>query len=205
MKSFLIGIAGPSCSGKSELASYLLEQFGERGAVVISLDSYYHDLTPLNSEERDHWNFDVPGALDRKLLIENVTQLSNGDSIEKPIYQFPSHTRAERGEIVNPFRVIIVEGLFALYWEEIRDLLNLKVFIDTNDEVCLERRKQRDVIQRNRSEESVVRQYNETVRPMYRKYIRPTSEFADLILDGMEPIRKSGEVVKQKMNDTDEQ
>ncbi len=201
MTPFLIGIAGPSCSGKSELANHLLTLCSERGAVIISLDSYYRDLSMLDEDERRQWNFDVPAALDYELLLDNLTQLSKGKSVEKPVYLFPSHTRAETGETVKPAEVIIIEGLFTLYWEDIRNLLDLKIFVETGDDICLERRKQRDTAQRKRSVESIIQQYELTVRPMFQRYIHPTSEFADLILNGEQPIDSSGEIVRQQLKD----
>ncbi len=192
MKPFLIGIAGPSCSGKSEVAYNILSRFKDGEAVIIHLDSYYHDLAQLEFEQRAEWNFDIPRALDHELLISNLSQLLQGKSIEKPIYLFPSHTRANKGETVKPAKYVIVEGLFALYWEDVRSLLDLKVYIDASDSICLTRRKDRDSEQRVRTIESVVEQYEKTVRPMFEKYVQPTKAFADLIINGENPIVQSG-------------
>jgi uridine kinase len=181
MKPYLIGIAGPSCAGKSYLSSRLSD---ELNAAVLRLDSYYHDLAHLQLERRAHSNFDAPQALDSALLIEHVRCLAQGKAIEKPVYDFKTHARTGLAERVEPQRFLIVEGLFALYWEEIRAALSTKVFVDLGDEICLARRIERDMRERGRTRESVLEQFHTTVQPMARQYLHPTRQYADVVLTG---------------------
>lgn len=177
----MIGIAGASCSGKTELARRLARS---PGAVVCTLDSYYRDLSHLPLEDRARHNFDIPDALDHQLVYEQISALSRGESIRKPVYDFTRHVRSPETEVLSPRPLTVVEGLFTLYWQPLRELLDLKVFIETDDEICLKRRIDRDIRERGRTPESVRQQFEETVRPMTHLHIDPTREFADLVLDG---------------------
>ena len=190
-KPHIIGVAGPSCSGKSEIARCLIKELSEMNPVILTLDSYYHDLSPLDPEERKHRNFDVPEALDHVLLREQLMALANGSAIEKPVYDFTTHTRSPQSERIVPGETVIIEGLFALYWEEIRELFHTSVFVNLHDHVCLSRRIERDTKERGRSRESVLSQYTETVRPMNEKYILPTKTFADIVVNGEDPLEQS--------------
>lgn len=190
-KPHIIGVAGPSCSGKSEIARCLIKELSEMNPVILTLDSYYHDLSPLDPEERKHRNFDVPEALDHELLREQLMALANGSAIEKPVYDFATHTRSPQSERIVPGETVIIEGLFALYWEEIRELFQTSVFVNLHDHVCLSRRIERDTKERGRSRESVLSQYTETVRPMNEKYILPTKTFADIVVNGEDPLEQS--------------
>jgi uridine kinase len=155
------------------------------------MDAYYRDLAALAPEVRLRVNFDHPDAVDHTLLLAHLTSLAAGEAVERPIYQFPSHTRAARGVRVTPAPLIIVEGLLALYWEEIRRLLRTAVFVSLADAICLERRLARDTAERGRSRESVLAQYVETVRPMRERYVMPTRGFAHLQLSGADPAEIS--------------
>lgn len=188
MLPYLIGIAGCSGAGKSELAARLAEALP---AEILSLDSYYRDLSHLPFEQRAETNFDAPEALDEALLSAHLELLAEGQTIEKPVYDFVQHIRSPACERVEPGRYLIVEGLFALYWEAVRRRLALKVFVEAPDEVCFQRRLDRDVRQRGRTPESVRRQYERTVRPMAERYILPTRRFADLLLSGVDPLERS--------------
>ena len=190
-KPHILGVAGPSCSGKSEIARCLIKELSEMNPVILTLDSYYHDLSPLDPEERKHRNFDVPEALDHELLREQLMALANGSAIEKPVYDFATHTRSPQSERIVPGETVIIEGLFALYWEEIRELFHTSVFVNLHDHVCLSRRIERDTKERGRSRESVLSQYTETVRPMNEKYILPTKTFADIVVNGEDPLEQS--------------
>ena len=190
----MIGIAGPSCSGKTSLAQYLTALLPGR-TTILSLDSYYRDLSHLPLAARHRFNFDAPQALDHGLLTRNLEDLAQGRAAEKPVYQFPEHMRAPRGERVESGEYVIVEGLFALYWEKIRALFHTKVFVDASAQVCLARRQDRDVRERGRTPESVLTQYTETVRPMCDRYVRPTRELADLVVSGQEPVESSAAAV----------
>ncbi len=193
--SHIIGIAGPSCSGKSEIARYLIKELSEMNPVLLSLDSYYHDLSPLDPAERDARNFDVPEALDHELLRDQLVALYNGSAIEKPVYDFATHTRSPQSEQIVPGEAIIIEGLFALYWEEIRALFQTSVFVTLHDHVCLSRRIERDTRERGRSSESVLSQYKETVQPMNEKYILPTKTFAQIVVDGEDLLERSTSLI----------
>jgi len=199
----IIGVAGPSCSGKSEIARCLIEELSEMNPVILSLDSYYHDLSPLDPEERKHRNFDVPEALDHVLLREQLIALANGSAIEKPVYDFATHTRSPQSERIVPGETVIIEGLFALYWEKIRELFHTSVFVTLHDHVCLSRRIERDTKERGRSRESVLSQYTETVRPMNEKYILPTKTFADIIINGEDPLEQSTALIMTHISSKD--
>ena len=187
----IIGIAGPSCSGKSEIARSLIKELSETNPVILTLDSYYHDLSSLDPAKREKKNFDVPEALDHYLLRQQLIALTNGSSIEKPVYDFATHTRSPQPERIVPGATVIIEGLFALYWRKIRDLFHTSVFVTLNDHICLSRRIERDTKERGRSRESVLSQYSETVRPMNEKYILPTKAFADILVNGEDPLEQS--------------
>lgn len=181
MKPYIIGIAGASCSGKTELAQRLAQSLG---ATVCTLDSYYRDLSHLAPRERARQNFDIPGALDHELLCKQVSALARGETIEKPVYDFTRHVRSAETEILTPCGTVILEGLFTLHWEQLRSLLSLKVFIEASDSICMERRMERDVRERGRTPESVREQFTATVQPMTDLHIRPTQAFADIVLNG---------------------
>lgn len=185
MKPYLIGIAGPSCAGKSFLSEHIAEKLG---ASMFHLDSYYRELNHLSIVQRAHWNFDAPDALDCDLLFEHIQVLATGEDIEKPVYDFTTHSRTDRTQVVQAREFIVVEGLFALYWEEVRKLLGTRVFVDLGEEICLERRIERDIRERGRTRESVLEQYHTTVLPMAKRYVQPTRDHADIIVTGNDEI-----------------
>ncbi len=191
----LIGLAGASCSGKTTLAQHLATRL-PGSVAILSLDSYYRDYARLSPAEQANFNFDAPEALDRDLLFAQLHQFADGQSIEKPVYRFSDHARADQGEWVKPSDFAIVEGLFALYWQEMRTLYRLGVFIEVEDEICLARRLARDQAERGRSRVSILTQYNEQVRPIYERYVQPTRTVADLIVSGLaNPKASSGEII----------
>ncbi len=190
MQPYLIAIAGPSGAGKSYLAHHLAQAL-PAPAAVLSLDSYYLELTGLSYGERCQFNFDHPAALDHDLLVAQVRSVAAGQAVDRPIYQFETHSRAHHSAPFDPPPFVILEGIFGLYFSEIRALANLKVFVETPDGLCFDRRLRRDTSERERSEESVTRQYSETVRPMAAEYVWPTAAFADVILPGNQPIDES--------------
>lgn len=189
---YIIAIAGPSCSGKTELAKAVADEFS---ASVLVLDSYYRDLAKISPSERNQVNFDSPDALDHELLIEQVQSLSRGGAVQRPAYDFATHTRDPLGEHFAANNLLIVEGIFALYWDKLRQLASTKVFVDASDDVCFRRRKIRDVAERGRTVESVITQFKKTVQPMAARHVRPTSEYADLVLSGEQPLWRSVESV----------
>ena len=187
MRPQTIGIAGPSCSGKTELALELVRRLGP-AAGRLPLDAYYRDLTQLDPALRVERNFDHPDALDRELFFDHLNRLIAGEAVEVPHYRFATHSRAPRGRVLEPGAWLIVEGLFALCWVELRDKLRIKVFLDAADDLCLARRLERDVRRRGRDPDAVRSQYARTVRPMFERHVLPTRRHAEMILRGDESI-----------------
>jgi len=188
----VIGIAGPSGSGKTALARRLAARLP---APVLSLDDYYRDLSYLALGERERQNFDDPAMIDWPLLRENLRAFRQGREMAKPVYDFTTHTRSAKVERLPPGPMLIVEGLFALYDEEVRALSSTRVFVSLDDAVCFARRLARDMRERGRSRESVLRQYNETVRPMAERYVLPTRAFADVVVSGDARLEESAAAV----------
>jgi uridine kinase len=182
---YLIGITGPSGAGKSYLAAHLAATLH---ASVLALDRYYRDLSHLSLQERARVNFDVPEALDHELIVEQVAGLRNSETAQVPIYDFTTHTRTRRTEVLCPSAVVIIEGLFTLYWSNLRELLDTKVFVEMKDEICLKRRQERDVQERGRTPELVIEQFTTTVAPMAERYVRPTIVHAEVVVSGGEPF-----------------
>ena len=178
----ILGIAGGSGSGKSSISRYVAEYYGHEKSDIIELDSYYHDLKHLSMSDRDKNNFDHPNAIDFDLMNKHLSELINGNEISVPIYDYKNHIRTEDFKKIKANKIIILEGLFALLKKEIRKLITIKVFVETNEETRLKRRIKRDIKYRKRTRSSVIRQYNDTVKPMYDTYIGPTKEHADIII-----------------------
>lgn len=180
---FVIGIAGGSGSGKTTLATEIAKQLSDE-AILLSHDNYYkanHDLSP---SERANINYDEPSALETALLIQNIKDLCAGQTVEAPLYDFSIHDRKETTITVTPKRTIIVEGILILENEELRNLFDLTIFVDTDSDVRLCRRIKRDVKKRGRKVEDVISQYIETVKPMHERYCEPTKQFASIIVRG---------------------
>ena len=183
--SYLIGIAGPSGAGKSYLATHLAERLG---APVLALDHYYRDLSYLPLVSREQSNFDEPAALEHDLLIAHVSDLHTGRSIDVPTYDFSIHTRTGETSLFQSASFVIIEGLFTLHWPDLRRHLGTGVYVDMTDDICLERRRERDVKERGRTPESVFEQFRTTVAPMAERYVRPTRAHADVVVYGAIPI-----------------
>lgn len=178
----VLGIAGCSGSGKTTLAAELAHALG---GIHFHLDNYYRDLGHMPYSERIRKNFDDPAMIESPLLAAHVAALARGEAIERPLYDFSTHTRVpHRTEQVTAGAFMVVEGLFALYYPELLPLYSLRVYIDTPDELCYERRLKRDIEQRGRTPESVRRQYEATVRPSSIAFVRPSAVNADLQVDG---------------------
>jgi len=192
MKPYFIGVAGPSCAGKSYLASHLAEKLD---AALFHLDSYYRELNHLSLVQRAHYNFDSPEALDSELLLQQAHQLYNGETIARPVYDFTTHSRTGETLELAPKPFVIVEGLFALHWESLRKTLGTKVFVDLGEEICLERRIGRDIRERGRTREGVLEQYHTTVAPMARQFVYPTRAHADIVVTGDDDISCEVEAV----------
>jgi uridine kinase len=193
MRSHIIGVAGPSSSGKSELARELVQRLP--GTAIVSLDSYYHDLKGIPFEERGKINFDRPDALDWELLHGHLMAIAAGRAFDEPVYSFAEHARTAATRRIEPTPYLIVEGLFALYWPELRAMLDTKIYVRTDPEVCYRRRLTRDVAERGRTPESVREQYECTVRPGAERFVYPTEQYADLVVSGEEPFENSTSAV----------
>ena len=182
-KSVVIGIAGGTASGKTSIAKKIVDAFDDTNSVVlIREDDYYKDQSHLTMEERVKTNYDHPLAFDHDLLIEHIKDLIAGKTIMKPTYDFTVHNRSNKTEIVNPADVIIVEGLFVLEDAKLRELLDIKIFIDTDADIRFIRRLKRDINKRARTMESVIEQYTSTVKVMHDSFIEPSKRYADIII-----------------------
>ncbi|MBR0136942.1 MAG: uridine kinase [Erysipelotrichaceae bacterium] len=179
----VIGVAGGSASGKTSLASILQKTFEEqKSVVIIRQDDYYRDQSHMPFSERLKTNYDHPLAFDNDLLIKHIKMLMNGESIEKPTYDFVNHTRSAITEVINPCDVLVIEGLFVLEDEEIRKLLDMKLYIDTDADIRFIRRLKRDVSERGRTIDNVCDQYMNTVRVMHEAFVEPSKRYADVII-----------------------
>jgi len=182
----MIGIAGASGSGKTTLAAEVARTLG---GLHFSLDNYYRDLGHLPLEERARKNFDDPAMIDVPLLVSHVAALAEGRAIERPVYDFAAYTCVPgKTETIRPGSAVVVEGLFSLYFPSLRPFYQLSVYVDTTDDICFTRRVKRDVEERGREPESVWRQYEATVRPCGLAFVRPLIDFADLVLEGTDPL-----------------
>ena len=189
----LIAIAGCSGSGKSTLAEELAR---ELEGTHFHLDHYYRDLSHLEFLERTRQNFDDPASLEQELLVEQVRSLKQGLAILRPVYDFQSYTRVKgAGDWVVEPHVLLIDGIFALYYPELRALVDLGIYVDAPDDLCFARRLARDVRERGRSPESVAAHYAATVRPMAERYVRPSARFADLAVEGSTSLDWSVEQV----------
>lgn len=178
----VMGIAGASGSGKTTLAAELAR---ELDGVYFPIDNYYRDLSHMPFSERVTQNFDDPALIESSLLAEHVAAMARGEVIARPLYDFSTHTRVrDRSEVIRPGSVVLVEGLFALYYRELLPFYQLRVYIDTPDDICFERRLKRDTVERGRTPESVRAQYEKTVRPSSISYVRPSAANADLVIEG---------------------
>jgi uridine kinase len=199
----LVGIAGATGSGKSILAKFLAKRYEGVGALILEQDSYYRDQSHLRVEERDSLNYDEPGAIDHELLLMHIQRLKAGESFLKPIYCFATHTRKPEGEPVRARPLVLVEGLFSLWYASIRAQLNLKVFVEADSDLRFIRRLRRDVFERGRTVDSVIAQYLNTVRPMQEVYVLPTKHCADLVVSNNdsleEPLRQISQAISLRL------
>jgi len=180
-KNILIGIAGGSGSGKTTVALKIKEKVGE-DILILDMDSYYKDHSHIPFEERVKINYDHPDAFDFPLLINHIRKLIQGESIEKPVYSFVKYVRLKETQRIEPKKIIIIEGILSLFDEELRNLMDIKIYVDTDPDVRFIRRLLRDIKERGRSLDSVVTQYLEIVRPMHIQFVEPTKRFADVII-----------------------
>lgn len=178
----VIGIAGGTGSGKTTVALEILRAFDDKKIAFIQHDNYYKDLTKLPPIQRAAVNFDHPNSLDTELMIEHIKQLRSGQNIEIPIYDFSTHSRTEKTIKIQADPVIIVEGILIFTEPELRDVCDVKIFVDTDADIRLIRRIHRDITERERTVESVMEQYQSTVRPMHLEFVEPSKRYADIII-----------------------
>ncbi|PSQ99607.1 MAG: uridine kinase [Bacteroidetes bacterium SW_11_64_17] len=178
----VIGIAGGSGSGKTTVLNRIIGEFGPDPIAVLDHDAYYRDLSHLSPEKRARFNFDHPDALETELMTEHLDALIEGEAIEKPVYDFTTHTRAEETETVEPRPVIIIEGILVLAESSLEERMDIKIYVDAADDIRLMRRIRRDLQERDRSIEGILRQYERTVRPMHLEFVEPSKREADIII-----------------------
>ena len=177
----VIGIAGGSGSGKTTLMNNIVSRFSE-DITVLSHDSYYRRHDDMTYEERCQLNYDEPAALETELMVRHLDCLRNGEAIDCPVYDFTVHNRSDATQRIEPSRIIIVEGILIFENEALRDLMDIRIFVDTDADIRLCRRVKRDVNKRGRSLESVLNQYQDTVKPMYEKYVEPSKKHAHILV-----------------------
>lgn len=181
-KPIIIGVTGGSGSGKTSVSRAIFNNFPDHSIMMLEQDSYYKDQSHLSFEERLNTNYDHPFAFDNDLLIQHVDDLLNYKAIEKPVYDYVAHTRSQATIIQEPKEVIILEGILILEDERLRDLMDIKVYVDTDDDIRIIRRIKRDMEERGRTLDSVIEQYLTVVKPMYHQFIEPTKRYADIIV-----------------------
>ncbi|EMF0148216.1 uridine kinase [Enterococcus hirae] len=181
-KPIIIGVTGGSGSGKTSVSRAIFNNFPDHSIMMLEQDSYYKDQSHLSFEERLNTNYDHPFAFDNDLLIQHVKELLNYNAIEKPVYDYVAHTRSQATIIQEPKEVIILEGILILEDENLRDLMDIKVYVDTDDDIRIIRRIKRDMEERGRTLDSVIEQYLTVVKPMYHQFIEPTKRYADIIV-----------------------
>ncbi len=178
----VIGIAGGSGSGKTTVAQQILQRVGPDRIAFLQHDSYYKDLSGLPPAQRAEVNFDHPNSLETELLIQHIATLREGKPVEVPIYDFSIHTRTSRTYTVQPRSVILVEGILIFTEAALRDMFDVKIFVDTDSDLRFIRRLERDISERSRTTESVIKQYQLTVRPMHMEFVEPSKRYADIII-----------------------
>lgn len=200
----IVGIAGASASGKSLIASTLYreirEQVGDENIGIIPEDSYYKDQSHLTMAERGKTNYDHPASMDHDLLLTHLKQLKAGQGVHLPAYSYVEHTRTSETIYLQPKKVIILEGILLLTDVRLREEMNFSIFVDTPLDICLMRRMKRDVNERGRSMDSVMSQYQKTVRPMFLQFIEPSRQYADIIVPRGGKNRIAIDILKAKIN-----
>lgn len=177
-----IGICGGTGSGKTTIARAIVEAVGAKNVVLVEQDSYYRNLADMPLDERHQANFDHPDSIDSDMLVNHLLRLKQGLQVEMPLYDFKTHTRSNKIEIIEPKPVVIIEGILIFAESRVLDLLDVRVFVDTPDDIRFIRRLQRDIKERGRTVESVIGQYYRTVRPMHHEFVEPSKRNADIIV-----------------------
>lgn len=181
-KPLIIGVGGGSGSGKTTVVRHILNSIGEDNIQLLQHDSYYRDLKHLPLEERKKQNFDHPSSLETELMIRHVDALKNGYQVAVPVYDFAAHTRSDETEKVMPKEIILLDGILIFTEPELRNQMDIKLFVDTDDDVRLLRRIKRDIMERGRELDGVMHQYEQYVRPMHLEFVEPSKRYADIII-----------------------
>jgi uridine kinase len=181
-KPIVIGIAGGSGSGKTTVANEILNKVGAHRIAFLPHDAYYRELGHLPLAQREQVNFDHPNSIETELLISHIKSLLNGECIELPIYDFTTHSRTGESIHVEPKNIILVEGILIFAEAELREMFDMKLFVDTDSDIRFMRRLERDIAERGRTVESVIKQYQSTVRPMHLEFVEPSKRYADIII-----------------------
>lgn len=197
----IIGISGASASGKSLMANTIANEIGSSQVVVISEDSYYKEQSGVPFSEREKTNYDHPDSLDHALLSEHLLLLQQGKTVQVPVYDHSQHQRLEKTKPVGPGKIIILEGILLFTDPQLRRLMDIRIFMDTPLDICLIRRLHRDIEERHRTFQSVLDQYETTVRPMYWQFIEPSKRYADIIIPRGGENRIAIEMIKAKMRE----
>lgn len=200
-QAIIIGISGPSASGKSLLANTIVTELGSEQVVVISEDAYYKDNSHLLLTEREKINYDHPEAFDHALLCEHLSSLQQGKAVDIPIYSHSKHVRLGETRRIGQHAIIVLEGILLLSDQKLREIMDIRIFMSTPLDICLTRRLKRDVVERHRSFESVIYQYETTVRPMYFQFIEPSSRHADIIVPRGGENRIAIDMIQAKMRE----
>lgn len=200
-QAIIIGIAGPSASGKSLLANTIVNELGTDEVVIISEDSYYKDNAQLPLADREKINYDHPDAFDHALLCSHLERLQKWESVDIPIYSHSKHIRLPETRRIGQHHIIVLEGILLFSEKKLRDLMDIRIFMSAPLDVCLSRRLKRDVVERHRSFEGVLHQYETTVRPMYLQFIEPSSRYADIIVPRGGENRIAIDMIKAKMRE----
>ncbi len=182
MKPLIIGIAGGSGSGKTTVTQKIISSLDEDKIAVIQHDSYYRDISCYDGADPSTINFDHPDSLETSLLIKDIRKFKQGEDIEQPIYNFTTHSRMKERRIILPRDFLIIEGILIYAEKELRDLMDIKIYVDTDDDERLIRRLRRDIVERGRSLDSVINQYIATVKPMHLEFVEPSKRWADIII-----------------------
>jgi uridine kinase len=180
--SLVVGIAGGTSSGKTTVTREIATALGETNITLLQHDSYYKDLSQFGGKQAHEINFDHPDAYDTQLLIQHIRDLRGGKTVHQPVYSYTTYRRTNEEKVVDPKRIIIVEGILIFFEPELRDIIDVKVFVDTDDDERVLRRIRRDVLERGRTIESVMEQYINTVKPMHLEFVEPTKRWADVII-----------------------
>lgn len=197
----VIGISGPSASGKSLLANTIVNELGSNQVVVISEDSYYKDLKGIPFEEREKINYDHPDSIEHCLLENHLKQLQQHKTVEIPFYDYSQHQRSQETRKIGGYRIVVLEGILLFVDPKLRELMDIRIFMDTALDICLIRRLQRDIVERKRSFDSVIEQYQQTVRPMYLQFIEPSKRYADIIVPRGGENRIAIDMIQAKMRE----